>query len=244
MFYVAATAAVLITGISKSGFGGGLGILGVPLMAFYIPPFQAAAIMLPILCLADIFTVWHYRSSWDRLNIKIMLPAALIGILVGALTFSSLSDAHIRILIGAIAMIFSIRFFLKRNTAEKREANVVRGSFWGLLCGFFSFSVHSGAPPANVYLLPLRLDKTIFVGTLAVLMAILNYAKLIPYAMLDQLNTENLLTSLILSPLVPLGVWLGVVLHRIIPQQPFYLVCYALLTLMGAKLLYDGYVGL
>jgi len=244
MFYVAATAAVLITGISKSGFGGGLGILAVPLMSFYISPFQAAAIMLPILCLADIFTVWHYRRSWDRLNVKILLPAALVGVLIGSLTFRYLSDAHIRILIGAIAVIFSIRFFLKRNTTEKRDANIVRGSFWGLLCGFFSFSVHSGAPPANVYLLPLRLDKTIFVGTLAVLMAILNYVKLVPYALLDQLNTGNLLTSLVLAPLVPLGVWLGVVLHRLIPQRPFYLVCYALLTLMGAKLLYDGYVTL
>jgi len=35
-----------IVGISKSGFGSGIGVLGVPLMALVIPPQQAAAIML------------------------------------------------------------------------------------------------------------------------------------------------------------------------------------------------------
>jgi uncharacterized membrane protein YfcA len=244
MFYVAAVAAVLIIGISKSGFGGGLGILGVPLMSLYVPPLQAAAILLPILCVMDVITVWIYRKSWDRTNIKILLPASLVGVVIGALTFQFLSEAHIRIIVGVIAVVFSLLFLLRRNNPAKRGPNFFRGSFWGLVAGFVSFGVHSGAPPANVYLLPQRLDKTIFVGTLAVLFAVINYFKLIPYAMLGQLDSTNLLTALALAPLIPVGTWLGVKLHHRIPERPFYLVCYCLLTLMGSKLLYDGFTSL
>jgi hypothetical protein len=237
-------AAVLVTGISKSGFGGGMGVLAVPLMAMYISPLQAAAIMLPILCLMDILNVWVYRKSWDRPNIRILLPASLVGVVIGALTFRYLSDTHIRIIVGTIAVVFSALFFFRRNIAERRGPDVVRGTFWGLIAGFVSFGVHAGAPPTNVYLLPQRLDKTVFVGTLVVLFAAVNYAKLIPYALLGQLNATNMMTALVLVPLIPVGTWLGVKLHHRIPERPFYLVCYSLLTLMGSKLLYDGLAAL
>jgi hypothetical protein len=235
---------VLITGVSKSGFGGGLGVLAVPLMALYISPLQAAAIMLPILCVMDVINVWVYRKSWDRPNIKILLPASLVGVVIGALTFRYLSDAHIRIIVGGIAVAFSMLFFLRRNDAERRGPSFWRGSFWGLIAGFVSFGVHAGAPPTNVYLLPQRLDKTVFVGTLVVMFAVVNYVKLIPYALLGQLNSGNLLTALALAPLIPVGTWLGVKLHHRIPERPFYLVCYCLLSVMGAKLLYDGLIAL
>jgi uncharacterized membrane protein YfcA len=232
---------VLITGISKSGFGGGLGVLAVPLLALFVSPLQAAAIMLPILCLMDLINVWVYRKRWDRPNVRILLPASLVGVAVGALTFRYLSDAHIRIVVGAIAVSFSIRFLLQRKRVERREPSVARGSFWGLVAGFVSFGVHAGGPPANVYLLPQRLDKTVFVGTLVVLFAVINYVKLIPYALLGQLNTANMLTALALVPLIPVGTWLGIKLHDRIPERPFYIVCYCLLTIMGSKLLYDGF---
>jgi len=236
--------AVLITGISKSGFGGGMGVMAVPLLALFISPLQAAAIMLPLLCAMDLINVWVYRKSWDRQNIAILLPASLVGVAIGALTFRYLSDAHIRIIVGAIAVLFSIRFLLQRKQVERRGPSVARGSFWGLVAGFVSFGVHAGAPPANVYLLPQRLDKTVFVGTLVVLFAVINYVKLIPYALLGQLNAANMLMALALAPLIPVGTWLGIRLHHRIPERAFYIVCYCLLTIMGSKLLYDGFAGL
>jgi uncharacterized membrane protein YfcA len=244
LFYAAAVADVLITGISKSGFGGGLGSLGVPLMALFVSPLQAAAILLPILCLMDLINLWIYRESWDRTNIKILLPAGLVGVLIGAATFRFLSDAHIRIIIGSIALVFAANSFHKRDNLENRGPDTARGTFWGIVAGFVSFGVHAGAPPVNVYLLPQRLNKSVFVGTIAVLFATINYVKLIPYAFLGQLSANNLITAVILMPLVPLGVWLGLKLHKIIDEKRFYLVCYVFLAAMGTKLLYDGFAGL
>ena len=79
-FYPVAVIAILITGISKGGFGQGAGGLAVPLMAMFIAPQEAAGIMLPILCAMDIFSVHAYRRLWSREHVKAMLPGALVGI--------------------------------------------------------------------------------------------------------------------------------------------------------------------
>ena len=240
LFYVFAALAVVLAGISKSGFGTGLGVFAVPLMAIVIPPAQAAAIVLPILCVIDLFNIWHYRRSWDRQNMHILVPAALLGIALGAFTFRYLSDAHIRILIGVIAVIFVDNFFFGRAAQEKTSPSRGKGSFWGAVAGFVSFGVHAGGPPVSVYLLPQRLEKTIFVGTNVVFFTIVNYVKLVPYYFLGQLNVGNLTTSLILSPLIPVGIWLGVKLHGRINQRVFYYLVYLFLLVAGVKLLHGG----
>jgi uncharacterized membrane protein YfcA len=240
-FYILAAIAVVLVGISKSGFGSGIGVLGVPLIAIVIPPPQAAAIMLPLLCVMDIFNVIHYRTRFDRANLFILVPAALIGILFGTFTFRYLTDAHIRILLGVISILFVINFFVgRRNSYQKTEPNRGKGSIWGAIAGFTSFGVHAGGPPVNIYLLPQKLDKTIFVGTTVVFFAIINYVKLVPYALLGQLNSDNLLTSLVLAPLVPLGVWLGIKLHDRVNESLFYNLAYFFLFVTGVKLLYEG----
>lgn len=92
----------------------------------------------------------------------------------------------------------------------------------------------------SVYLLPQRLDKTRFLATTIALVLFMNYVKLVPYAWLGQFSGENLRTALVLLPLAPIGMWLGIWLHRIVPETIFYRICYVLLFLAGLKLLYDG----
>ena len=240
LFYILAFLAILIAGIAKSGFGGGLGVLSVPLMALVISPVQAAAILLPVLCLMDLMNIWHYRHSWDKSNIKILLPAALVGVLIGTFTFRYLSDGYIRIIIGLIAVTFTFHFFRKKSVDNVGSTNRLKGSFWGLIAGFVSFGVHAGGPPANVFLLPQRLDKSVFVGTMVVLFTTLNFVKLVPFSLLGQLSADNMTTSLILAPGAPLGVWVGLKLHKIINEDWFYPLCYIFLFITGVKLLWDG----
>jgi len=214
-------------------------------MALLIPPAQAAAIMLPLLCVMDIFNVVHYRTRFDRANLIILVPAALTGILLGTFTFNYLTDDHIRILLGVISILFVVNFFVgRRNGGQQTGPDRVKGSIWGAIAGFTSFGVHAGGPPVSIYLLPQKLDKTIFVGTTVVFFTIVNYVKLIPYSLMGQLNGDNLLTSLILAPLVPLGVWLGIKLHDRVNERLFYNLAYFFLLVTGVKLLYEGLMGM
>ena len=244
VFYPVAVIAILIVGISKSGFGGGVGVLAVPLMSLFIPPPQAAAILLPLLIVLAWFTIWHYRKTWDKRNIAILLPAAMLGILLGSLFFRYLSEANIRILVGLIAVLFVANYFLKRRSVRPHQADIPRGLLWGSIAGFTSFGVHAGGPPINIYVLPQKLDKSIFVGTTVVFFTVVNLIKVIPYTILGQFSGDNLMTSLILAPIAPIGVWLGVKLHHRVNEKLFYGLCYFFLLITGGKLLFDGLAGL
>ena len=50
--------AVFLVGLSKGGFGGAFGILGVPILALIMPPLQAVAFLLPIYLVMDIISLW------------------------------------------------------------------------------------------------------------------------------------------------------------------------------------------
>jgi uncharacterized membrane protein YfcA len=245
LFYAVVIPAILLMGISKGGFGGGVGLIATPMVALVTTPTRAAAILLPILCAMDIVGVIAYRRSWDPVNMRILLPGSVLGILLGTATFRFLDESLIRLLLGALALSFVLRYWLARTPQQQPTAPSRRaGSFWAALSGFTSFVAHAGGPPLSVYLLPQNMDKTLFVGTTVVYFTFVNYLKLVPYSLLGQFSGENLLTSLVLSPLAPLGMWLGIWLHRRIDEKLFYQAIYLMLAAVGLKLLYDGVAAL
>lgn len=245
-FYAAAVPALLIAGISKGGFGGGLGAIATPLLALAIDPRTAAAVLLPVLCLMDLMGVWAYWRKWDRINLLIMIPASCVGILVGALTFRYLDADAIRVLIGGIAVVFTLRHWIGAIGRERpaTEPHIAKGGFWSAIAGFTSFVSHSGSPPLQVYLLPQKLPRTTYQATTVVFFTAVNYVKLIPYALLGQLSTGNLETSGALLPLAVVGMILGIWLHNRVSDRLFYIVAYSALFIIGLKLLYDGATGL
>lgn len=244
-FLLAAIPAVLISAVSKGGFGGGLGIASVPLMALVISPAQAAAIMLPLLCLMDLIGLRAYRNRWDRRVLRVMLPGGALGILLGTLSFGYLDDDIVRLLLGVIATAFAGNYFVGHHASRPAKTHQpLQGAFWGMMAGFTSTLAHAGGPPASVYLLPLRLDKTIFVGTTVVFFAATNYAKLVPYAFLGLFERDVLMSVLILSPVAAAGMLLGVWLHNRVSDRMFYGACYLFVLLTGLKLIYDGLHGL
>ncbi|KJS09741.1 MAG: membrane protein [Gammaproteobacteria bacterium BRH_c0] len=243
-FYLCAIPAVLLFGMSKGGLGGGPAMLSVPLMALAISPLKAAAILLPILVVMDAFAVWRFRHHWSRANIRITLPGAIAGIVIGAFTFRYLPEDAVKILIGLIALVFSLDYWLRRTIPPATGVNPVKGSFWGLLAGFTSFGIHAGGPPISVYLLPQQMEKRELMGTFAVFFAVVNMVKLVPYAWLGELSTDNLATSLVLIPLAPVGVFLGYAILTRVSQTLIYRISYFFLVVVGIRLLWGGVAGL
>lgn len=239
-FYVLAVPALMIVGISKGGFGSGIGLIAVPMMALTVPVPQAAAIMLPLLCVMDLVGLWTYWRRWDNAAMKALLPAAVIGVVVGALTFRLLSEPMLRLAIGLVAVAFVLDQWLGWRPKGDAAPNKGKAYACGALSGYTSFVAHAGGPPLSVYLLPQRMDKTAFVATTVVFFAVVNYAKLLPYWALGQLPAGNLATSAALLPLAPAGMALGFWLHRRIDALVFFRICHWLLLLTGTKLLWDG----
>jgi uncharacterized membrane protein YfcA len=242
-FYAAAIPAVLLFGISKGGFGGGLGMAAVPLMALVISPVQAAAILLPILCVMDIVAVWKFRGLWVWPELRVLVPASLLGILIGTLLFGYMSIALVRLMLGTVAIAFTLHFWVSQRRSKSSPLQHYRrriGLLGGAVAGFTSFIAHSGGPPVSMYLLRRPLDRTAFAATSIFFFAVVNYVKLVPYAWLGQLNADNLATSAALVALAPVGVLAGAWLHRRVSDKLFFALVYVLLLVVGIKLVYDG----
>jgi uncharacterized membrane protein YfcA len=241
LFYAIAIPVVLLTGVSKTGIPGLFGGMAVPFLSLVIPPLQAAALMLPVLCFIDLFGLRAFRGIYDRRNMPILLTGLAIGVVLGMIVFTLVPRDFMRILIGTIAVAFALNniFGWARNRPPT-TASWPRGVFWSGLSGLTSFVAHAGSPPIMAYLLPQRLDRKIYVGTTVWFFFASNYAKLIPYAYLGQLDLSNLATAAVLLPFVPMGVKLGVFVQGKLDEKVFYQLSYWALLGIGLKLLYDG----
>ncbi len=246
-FYLVCALSVLVTGISKSGFAGGLGVLAVPAMSLFVAPQTAAAIMLPILCTIDIANIWKYRRTWVRRYVALLLPGALVGIGIGTATFRWLDADLLKIGIGVLSVWFVVDYARNARaaqvaaTAPSATATGNAAAFgFGALSGLTSFVAHAGGPPIKAFLLSRNLEKSTFVGTNSVFFFLINQIKLVPYFFLGQFSSENLLMSLMLAPFVPIGIIVGFRLHAIVSQNTFTKVAYGLLLVAGVKLLWDG----
>ena len=239
-FYAVAIPAVLLMGLSKSGFGAGFGSHATPLLALAVPVPQAAAIMLPLLLVMDGFGVKALFLKRDRELIRLLIPAGLLGTVIGTLSFGMLSPQAVAGIVGALTLLFLAQRLLFPPRADAKPPPRWLGFGLGVASGFTSFIAHAGAPPVSAYVLPLRLAPITFTATMATFFAAINLSKWVPYAWLGLIDWRNLTTSLMLVPLAPVGVWIGL---RLVPHMRpalFYGFVHAGMFLTGVKLLWDG----
>lgn len=239
--YVVSGLAVVLIGIAKAGFGGGVGVAAVPVMSLVMLPSDAAAILLPLLCLCDLFSIAYYRKVCDWRNLMLLLPGALLGILLGYFCFNALIERKdvLRLGIGIITIVFVLFQWYRERILQhitRFNPDWRHGLGFGTAAGFTSTLAHAAGPVAVIFLLPQRLNRRLFVGTTVWFFTLVNAIKLVPYYFLDVLNFSNMRTSLVLAPLVPIGVYLGIYLDKTISEKLFNRLVYALTFLTGLEL--------
>ena len=240
-FYAVAIPAVLLLGVSKSGFGAGFGSLAVPMMALAVTVPQAAAILMPVLLVMDLLGMAAFRKDVDRALLRFLLPFGLVGIAIGALLFKALDAKLVAGIVGGVTLLFLAQRLLFPPKADSPPPPKWLGAVLTVTSGFTSFIAHAGGPPINAYVIPLKLKPVLFTGTMAFFFFFINIAKWIPYAWLGLLDSRNMLTSLALLPFAPIGVWVGVrIAHRIDPVL-FYRLVYTGMFLTGVKLVWDSW---
>jgi uncharacterized protein len=240
-FYAAAIPAVFLTGLSKSGFATGIGALSVPLLALTISVPQAAAVMMPLLLLADLIGLRMFRREFDAKLLRFFLPFGLLGVVIGTLTFKLLSAHLVAGCVGAFTLLFLAQrlFFPPKVNADPPPRWL--GAILVTLSGFTSFIAHAGNPPINAYVLPLKLKPVVFAATMAYFFFAINLSKWIPYAYLGLLDLRNFWTALVLMPMAGFGVWAGRAMSQRISPKMFYRLIYFGMFLSGSKLLWDAF---
>ncbi|MDO9402969.1 MAG: sulfite exporter TauE/SafE family protein [Polaromonas sp.] len=240
-FYALAVPAVLLLGVSKSGFGAGFGSLAVPMMALAVTVPQAAAILMPVLLLMDLLGLAAFRRDFDMKFLRFLIPFGLLGTVIGTLLFRVLDARLVAGIVGAFTLLFLAQRLLFPPKPDSPPPPKWLGAILTVTSGFTSFVSHAGGPPLSAYVIPLRLSPVKFTATMAFFFFVINLSKWIPYAWLGLLDWRNMATSVALLPIAPIGVWIGVRLARRISPVLFYRFLYVGMLLTGCKLLWDGF---
>jgi uncharacterized membrane protein YfcA len=237
-FVAAVIPAVIALGLAKGGFAG-IGTIATPLVALIIPPFEAAAMLLPILIVQDAISVWVYRHDWSAENLKFMLPGAALGVGLAWFLATLVPEAVIRLIVGGVGLSFVLNYWLRREPALT-PAHAPSGVFWGALSGFTSAFANAGGPPFQIYVLPQQLPKLTLVGTTTIFFATVNWLKVLPYFALGNFTSRGLMVSLTLMPLAIAANLAGIWLVRVTPAKQFYRIAYVLVFLLSLALIWQG----
>lgn len=238
-FFWLASLAALLVGLAKGGLPT-IGMVAVPVLSLVMSPVKAAVMLLPIYVISDMVSVWLYRKHFSLPNLKILVPASILGVFIGWLTASMTSDTAVKLLIGVIGIAFCLNIWLRRTPQATQGADLKKGVFWGVITGFTSFICHAGAPPFQMYVLPQRLPKVEFAGTATMLFTIVNLAKVLPYQQLNPYTSADLIQAMWLIPSALIGTFAGAYLTRRIADVWFFRFVQFGLFAISVKLIVDA----
>lgn len=237
LYYTLVIGAVIVMGIAKSGFGGGIGILAVPLVANAMPPDRALGVMLPILVVADVFAVYQHRWQWSWPHLRPALFGAAGGVGLGTLLIFMLFQsgskdsfaAVLSILVGSICLVMvGVQVYrMLGGKVPKLPGNKPAAVTVGASAGFTSMLSHAAGPIMSIYWLDQDLGKRVLTSSLVLFFILVNIAKLPSYVALDMITLQTLKESAVFALFVPIGSLLGIVMHHRIPEKPFTAVMYA-----------------
>ncbi|MCU9836619.1 sulfite exporter TauE/SafE family protein [Ruegeria sp. WL0004] len=242
-FFAVTIPAVIFAGISKGGFGSGVAFASASILAIYLDPGQALALMLPLLMVVDLATLGPYWRRWSWPDARLLILGGMPGVALGAWLYHATDADLLRLLIGGISVAFVVWQVARGRGWVREFANRLppsAGLLAGAVAGFTSFVSHAGGPPAAVYLLSQKLGKTEFQATTVVTFWAINIAKFIPYAWLGMFTLETAWADVLLTPFALLGAWLGVRAHHMVSERLFFALAHVMLTVTGVKLIWDA----
>jgi len=249
--------AVFLIGVTKSGFGSGVGLMIVPMTAIALKHCgqgsQAAlGLLLPLLVVGDFIAIWQYRRLFSLNIVKHLLPGTLVGLIIGGWLLywchsqKDLVAALIRIEIGCESIgLVSLAWWRQwRGMQKSLMPEPWRSHATGAFAAASSTLAHAAGPIVAMYLLPLNPDRQLFVGTTAIYFFIVNSAKLPVYWQAGVFKDSNWWFTLKAFPLVFAGAIFGLWINKRINDKLFTKLVYIITFLLGWYILYDGLHGL
>ena len=239
-----AFAGVFLICFMKGAFGGGFSIVGIPLLSIVMDPVTAGGLLAPLFIAMDLFALRYWKpSTWSKPDLVLLLPGLVVGIGLGYLLFRFLDHRVISIVMAVTTLGFVGLWLLGGGGVTARSRSTPKAISAGLASGVTTMVAHSGGPPLAMYLLPLGLGKDVYAGTTSLFFTVGNALKAVPWLVLVRPAGDVWIVMAFCLLAIPSGVWLGWRLHGLLDQRQIYRVCYGLLVVTAAKLLWDGVSG-
>ncbi|PCK32811.1 sulfite exporter TauE/SafE family protein [Pseudoalteromonas piscicida] len=231
------TLVVLLSGISKSGFAGALGAFSVPLLMTVLEPKDAIALMLPLLIVADVFSLKSYWRQWNTTELKRLLPGTLIGIALATVFLQGVNEYWLTLAIAIMSILFALKSLVFNKLVGNTSHLSLLAAGTSTAAGVSTTLIHAGGPPLMIYFNARKLAPMAYIATVAVLFALMNVIKLITFSVTGLLQWEHILLAICFTPVALIGNRVGVYLAQRLPKARFLFVMNSLLLLLGLMLL-------
>ena len=241
LFWFLAVLSAIFVGLGKGGLPV-IAVLSVPTLSLVMPTITAASLLLPVYIVSDVFALYAYRRDYEKDVLKISFVGITLGVLVGWGTAHILIEWLVTFLIGVIGAAFALRLLLTKSEDIKsvEALSYKKGFFWCTVAGFTSFISHNGGPPWQIFTMPLRLPKTVFVGTSVIAFSYCNAIKLVPYYFLGQIDATSFKLAVSLMIPASIAVYIGVIIVKHIPERLFFNIIAYTLFFISIKLIWNG----
>ena len=221
--WVALCVAAFGIGITKSGFSG-FSMVHVILFASVFGAMESTGIILPMLLAGDVFAMLLYGKHANWVYVRRMIPPTFLGVVLGWLLMMVLDGKFYRPLIGSIILGLVILQII-RLWKENWLTDVPHAAWFawsmGCLVGITTMLANAAGPVFGLYLVAIAVPKMEFVGTAAWFFLLLNLIK-IPFSWsLGLIRLDTLAFNVLLMPLIAVGLWIGTILVKRIPQKLF-----------------------
>jgi uncharacterized membrane protein YfcA len=221
--WVLAIASALVIGMSKTGLHG-LALLFIPLMALSFGGKASTGLILPMLCVGDVFAVAWYRRHAEVEYLLKLLPSTLVGMGAGVALGGSLSDDSFRIMLGCIIVVLlGLMIWQDMHSGE----HLYPQAWWfaalaGSLAGFTTMVGNAAGAIMSIYLLSMRLPKNAFIGTAAWFFLVVNLLK-IPLQLLvwKNISVGTLTFDALMIPAIAAGAFIGVRVAGKMPERAY-----------------------
>ncbi|WP_445809710.1 sulfite exporter TauE/SafE family protein [Yoonia sp.] len=244
LFFCVAAFAVFFVALAKAGFGGMIGSLGMPLVAAVSDIPTAIAVLLPTYIMMDVIVAIIYRKAVD---FRLLWPMALwgvAGVYLAAVVFDRINPDGLAIMLGAMSLLLGLKFFRNRLGGQSRStpiADTGKPQWYRTIAltggsGFTSFFL-MGEAPVQAFLLPYRLMPQVYVAVLVWFFFIVNFVKIPIVLSMGLVTRDSLWISLLLLPIMPLGIAVGKYIATRIAKDPFYIIVHLLLIVLGSYLI-------
>lgn len=226
-----ALAAYFVRGIA--GFGSAL--VASPLLAQLLP----LPVVVPLVVILDnsgsILQAWRHRRLIVWADLWPLLPFSFIGIALALQLHAWISGDALKIFLGAFVALFGLyQFFPQPHWRPARRWAAPAGLLGGFVGGLFG----TGGPFYVMYLRLRQLEKTVFLGTIAMLWVVDGGLRIAGFALGGYYGEQHLWLLAAMAPAAWLGLQAGQRVHFRLSAAAFGRIIGLLLMASGTFLVW------
>ncbi len=218
--------------------GGGASLLLMPLIVFVAGAKSVAPIMTLGIAMSSSSRVFLFFKDIDWNLFKWLFPSTIIGSVLGARMFASLSSDWLQIIIGLFLILTVFQFFQKSKDVSVRRIKTWHFVPIGFGISFLSGLIGGVGPLMNSAYMNYGMTKEELIGTRSANAVVLHISKIVSYAYFGYMTGDVLKFGIILGLSAIVGNYFGKKLLGMISELFFRKIVISTMVISGILMLY------